>query len=34
MQEPTKNQKEHHDLYKRSIKGGYWVLQVLLLDGE
>jgi len=26
MQEQENNQKEHPDLYKRSIKGGYWVI--------
>ena len=28
MQEPNNNLKEHPDLYKRSIKGGYWVFAI------
>lgn len=28
MQEPDNNLKEHPDLYKRSIKGGYWVFAI------
>ncbi|MHC4988757.1 MAG: oligosaccharide flippase family protein, partial [Planctomycetota bacterium] len=28
MQEPKTNPKEHADLYKRSIKGGYWVFAI------
>jgi O-antigen/teichoic acid export membrane protein len=28
MQELNNNQKEHPDLYKRSIKGGYWVFAI------
>ena len=28
MQESNNNQKEHPDLYKRSIKGGYWVFAI------
>ena len=28
MPEPDNNQKEHPDLYKRSIKGGYWVFAI------
>ncbi len=30
MQEQTDHQKEHPDLYKRSIKGGYWVFAIRL----
>ena len=28
MQEPNNNLKEHPDLYRRSIKGGYWVFAI------
>ena len=28
MQEPNNNRKEHPDLDKRSIKGGYWVFAI------